>query len=233
MRGNKSSTLFKEIAWFEEALSNIPKQEIVLSFTTDLEFDQWILDKDFETCASCQKCDLGSQSLTGIFGEGTASSKLLVIGDYPSKREESLKRAFVDPAGILVRKILAKLGYKKSDVFFTHSVACRPSKRSPTKEERIECRWRIKKMYQTVRPKSILLLGKYAASICNLRGVEGNRGLVDPDNWGILHGFMDLKRVVLTQSHRDVIAQESEREQKKALRSLISDIRILKEDMDV
>jgi uracil-DNA glycosylase len=55
-----------------------------------------------EAAASCKGCDLWRDATQTVFGEGTASAEIVLVGEQPGDREDRAGRPFVGPAGRLL-----------------------------------------------------------------------------------------------------------------------------------
>jgi uracil-DNA glycosylase family 4 len=101
----------------------------------------------------------GAQSI--VFGEGNPESRIVFIGEAPGKEEDSCSRPFVGRSGRLLTSIIEECGFKRSSVFITNIVKCRPPKnRTPTKKE-IEINKNLLLQYELsiIQPTIIVTLG--------------------------------------------------------------------------
>src|SRR5512142_1478306 len=88
----------------------------------------------------CQKCALYHSRKKAVPGEGPADAEILFIGEGPGFYENEQGRPFVGPAGKFLDELLAVAGMKRSDVFITNVVKCRPpGNRDPEPEEVQTC----------------------------------------------------------------------------------------------
>lgn len=62
-----------------------------------------------------------------VFGEGTLSSQLAVVGEAPGKQEVEEGRPFVGNAGKLLDELLEEAGIDRSKVYVTNVVKVRPT----------------------------------------------------------------------------------------------------------
>src|SRR5215469_15824188 len=82
--------------------------------------------------AICTKCNLCKGRTKAVPGEGAPTAKVLFIGEGPGFHEDRQGRPFVGPAGQFLDELLASINLKRSDVFITNVVKCRPpSNRDP------------------------------------------------------------------------------------------------------
>jgi uracil-DNA glycosylase len=60
-----------------------------------------------------------------VFGAGSVTPRLFVIGEGPAERDETTGRPFSGPAGNLLTKALGEAGVSTDDVWFTNVLKCR------------------------------------------------------------------------------------------------------------
>ena len=88
----------------------------------------------------CTKCDLCKGRTKAVPGEGNPQAKILFIGEGPGFNEDKQGRPFVGPAGQFLEELLASINLKRSDVFITNVVKCRPpNNRDPEPGEIAAC----------------------------------------------------------------------------------------------
>src|SRR5258708_21170749 len=86
------------------------------------------------------KCDLCKNRKKAVPGEGNPHAKIFFIGEGPGFHEDQQGRPFVGPAGQFLEELLASINLKRSDVFITNVVKCRPpGNRDPLPEEINAC----------------------------------------------------------------------------------------------
>jgi uracil-DNA glycosylase len=95
-------------------------------------------------------------------GEGPVDAAILLVGEAPGNFEDQHGRPFCGHAGQFLDRLLERGGLKRSRVFITNSVKCRPpNNRSPSSNELQTCYecW-LQRQIEIVDPKVIVLLGK-------------------------------------------------------------------------
>src|SRR2546427_10241170 len=112
----------------------------------------------------CKLCGLWKLAETPFMKVRVSSGwtkRLLLVGEAPGQHEDRESgEAFTGPAGRIIRKLLAKAGYKRSDVVFANSVRCRPPKnRKPTMKEIRCCRPLLLRTIHNLNPVSLLYAG--------------------------------------------------------------------------
>jgi uracil-DNA glycosylase family 4 len=102
-----------------------------------------------------------------VFGEGTLSSRLAVVGEAPGKREVEEGRPFVGNAGKLLDELLEEAGIDRSKIYVTNVVKVRPTKedggrtrnRPPRAGEVREGVEVLREELDLLEPEALVLLG--------------------------------------------------------------------------
>lgn len=116
-----------------------------------------------KTVQVCRKCKLSGSRKQTVFGEGNSAARLMLIGEAPGEEEDKQGLPFVGKAGQLLDKILAAIGFQRSDVYIANILKCRPpSNRDPDPEEVAQCQPYLDQQIGCIRPKIILALGRVA-----------------------------------------------------------------------
>ena len=93
--------------------------------------------------ADCQDCPLGKTRHKLVFGKGSPTALIMLIGEGPGADEDRLGLPFVGRAGQLLDKILAAAQLPMEDVYIANVVKCRPpGNRLPNPAETAACRQR-------------------------------------------------------------------------------------------
>lgn len=111
----------------------------------------------------CQKCRLRSTCQQVVFGDGNINTDILFVGEGPGKDEDEQGLPFVGRAGQLLNKILEAAEFKRSEVYITNVVKCRPpGNRLPNPDEARECRNYLEAQIRIINPRIIVCLGAMA-----------------------------------------------------------------------
>jgi uracil-DNA glycosylase len=111
----------------------------------------------------CTKCDLSKNRTKTVPGEGNPHAKIFFIGEGPGFYEDQQGRPFVGPAGQFLEELLASINLKRSDVFITNVVKCRPpGNRDPLPEEISACNDYLDRQIAAINPQVIVTLGRYS-----------------------------------------------------------------------
>lgn len=120
----------------------------------------------------CKRCKLSKGRTTIVFGEGNPDARLMFIGEAPGREEDLQARPFVGDAGMLLTRLIEKMGFKRGDVYITNIVKCRPPmNRDPYDDEIERCRSFVEKEIEIINPEVIMCLGRISAQI--LIGYKG------------------------------------------------------------
>jgi uracil-DNA glycosylase family 4 len=112
----------------------------------------------------CIRCSLHSHRTHIVFGEGNPSARVVLVGEGPGREEDRLGRPFVGPAGKLLDRIIASMGWRRQEVYICNVIKCRPPRnRDPLPDEIDACGPFLRRQLQAIRPQAILALGSFAA----------------------------------------------------------------------
>jgi DNA polymerase len=118
-------------------------------------------------CSRCKLHTLGRKQV--VFGVGNPDADLMFVGEAPGADEDIQGEPFVGRAGQLLTKIIEAIGLRREDVYIANVIKCRPpGNRNPEPDEVEQCEPFLFRQIDTVKPKVIVALGKFAAQ-CLLR----------------------------------------------------------------
>ena len=115
--------------------------------------------------STCSKCDLCKGRTKAVPGEGNPHAKILFIGEGPGFHEDKQGRPFVGPSGQFLEELLKSINLKRSDVFITNVVKCRPPEnRDPLPGEVGACNDYLDRQIAALKPRVIVTLGRISMS---------------------------------------------------------------------
>ncbi len=129
------------------------------------------LDELRATALHCRRCGLCETATQTVWGEGSATARLMMVGEQPGDREDLEGRPFIGPAGQLLRAVMAEARIDPTQVWLTNAVkhfkfAPRGKQRlhrNPARREIEDCRWWLDLELALIRPQLVVALGASAA----------------------------------------------------------------------
>jgi len=126
--------------------------------------------EDFETLRStvlgCTACRLCEGRTNVVFGAGSPSARVMIVGEGPGREEDLRGEPFVGRSGQLMDKMLAHVGLSRSsNLYIGNMVKCRPPEnRDPRPDEVERCIGYLRNQVWLIRPKIIVCMGRVAAT---------------------------------------------------------------------
>ncbi len=126
----------------------------------------------------CEGCPLFRRATQTVFGAGSRSASLLLVGEQPGDQEDLAGKPFVGPAGRLLAELLSEAGIDRDDVYVTNAVkhfkwqqrGKRRLHAKPTAREVTACRPWLEAELESIQPVGVVCLGATAA-----QSLLGNR----------------------------------------------------------
>ncbi|WP_198533692.1 UdgX family uracil-DNA binding protein [Streptomyces odonnellii] len=187
-----------------------------------------------EAAAGCEGCPLHVGTTQTVFGSGSASARLVLVGEQPGDQEDRRGEPFVGPAGGVLRKALEEAGLDIGESYLTNAVkhfkytSTGPGKRRihkpPTLREVSACRPWLTAELRLIGPHVVVALGATAAKALfgpSFRVTKDRGALFSPGEWGDGTGG---KACALATIHPSAVLRSDERE--AAYAGLVSDLRV-------
>lgn len=187
-----------------------------------------------EAAHSCKGCDLYLDATQMVFGAGSATADLMLVGEQPGDQEDRAGEPFVGPAGKLLDKALAAAGVERQQLYVTNAVKhfkfTLPERgkqrihKTPSRTEVVACRPWLFAELMAVQPEVVVLLGATAAQ--SLMGREfrltAHRGevlhLPDSDD-------LAFDPQIVATAHPSSVLRGRPEDRGKAFDALVSDLR--------
>jgi uracil-DNA glycosylase family protein len=143
----------------------------------------------------CHGCPLYAPATQTVFGAGSASARVVIIGEQPGDKEDKVGQPFVGPAGKLLDGALEEAGIDRAAVYITNTVkhfkfverGKRRIHQRPGVREVRACRPWLDAEIEALAPATIVMLGATAAQ--NILGktflISKRRGEIVDTPWGI------------------------------------------------
>jgi uracil-DNA glycosylase len=124
-----------------------------------------------EAAAGCRACPLWQTGTQTVFGEGTRSAEVMLVGEQPGDREDREGSPFVGPAGRLLDEALVEAGIDRRLAYVTNVVkhfkwvgrGKRRIHQKPNWSEIAACRPWLEAELAVVQPRVLVCLGATAA----------------------------------------------------------------------
>lgn len=196
--------------------------------------DSLKLDELADAAHSCKGCDLYLDATQTVFGAGSATADLMLVGEQPGDQEDRAGEPFVGPAGRLLDKALAAAGVKRDRLYVTNAVkhfkftlperGKRRIHKTPSRTEVVACRpWLVAEL-MAVQPKVLMLLGATAAQSLMGSGfrLTAHRGevlhLPDSDD-------VAFDPQIVATAHPSSVLRGRPEDREEAFDALVSDLR--------
>lgn len=132
----------------------------------------------------CHKCPLVAARIQAVPGEGNHQAVVMFVGEGPGFEEDKQGRPFVGRSGQYLTETLEKVGIRRSHVYITNVVKCRPpGNRDPVPQEVEACGDYLARQVELINPRIIVTLGRFSmrrwfgqASITKIHGQLRNIG---------------------------------------------------------
>lgn len=119
-----------------------------------------------ERVSGCRACGLCETRNKTVFADGSATAKVMFVGEAPGADEDRTGTPFVGAAGQLLSKIIAAgMGLDRArDTYIANVLKCRPpGNRDPEPREKQACTPYLERQIQLVDPQIVIPLGRHAA----------------------------------------------------------------------
>lgn len=124
-----------------------------------------------EAAAGCTACDLYKLGTQTVFGAGTRSAEVMLVGEQPGDREDIAGEPFVGPAGRLLDDALEEAGIDRRKAYVTNVVkhfkwvgrGKRRIHKKPNMSEITACKPWLEAELKVVKPRALVCLGATAA----------------------------------------------------------------------
>lgn len=115
------------------------------------------------TANECHACPLWEGRTNVVFGDGSPTARVMIVGEAPGKNEDLQGCPFVGAAGKNLDVLLGLAGLRREDVYIANVLKCRPpGNRDPQVEEIQACAHFLHDQAKLVDPEVIVTLGNFA-----------------------------------------------------------------------
>jgi len=159
------------------------------------------LDQLRAAAHACRACPIGALATQAVCGEGPAGALHMLVGEQPGDQEDLAGRPFIGPAGQLLDRAMAQLGWARESVYLANAVkhfkyelrGKRRIHKTAGQREALACAHWLDSEIALVRPKALVALGATAA-----RSLLGRQVAVQTERGAWLHERGDGRPVFVT-----------------------------------
>lgn len=139
----------------------------------------------------CRGCDLFAKATQAVFGEGSKTARVILVGEQPGNEEDLQGHPFVGPSGGILDRALADASIERGEAYVTNVVkhfrfeerGKRRLHKKPSMAEIRACQPWLEAEIELLKPKVVVCLGATAAQAllgAKFRLMEG-RGVAIKD----------------------------------------------------
>jgi DNA polymerase len=179
--------------------------------------------------ADCRACPLWKDATQTVFGVGTRSAKLMLVGEQPGDREDIEGEPFVGPAGRVLSRALEEVAIDADDIYLTNAVkhfkwrprGKRRLHQTPRAGEIEACKPWLEAEIKIVKPAALLALGATAA-----KALFGSSVRITRDRGKLIDS--PLAPVATVTLHPSAILRLRDHDEREdALAGLVDDLRLV------
>jgi DNA polymerase len=121
------------------------------------------IQQEIGDCTRCPLAYAGRHKI--VFGDGSATARLMFVGEGPGADEDAQGLPFVGKAGQLLNNMIGAMGLARDQVYIANIVKCRPpGNRVPEPVEANTCSQFLLRQMDVVQPEVVVALGSTAAT---------------------------------------------------------------------
>lgn len=180
------------------------------------------LEKLRSAAAHCQGCPLYQRATQTVFGAGSRSARLMLVGEQPGDEEDIAGQPFVGPAGRLLDELLAEAEIDRREVYVTNAVkhfkwTPRGKKRlhgKPSSREIGACRPWLDAELEAVEPLAVVCLGATAA-----QALLGGAFRVTRERGKVFDFMGEHARWIMATYHPSAVLRSPDRDRRHEMRA--------------
>ena len=163
MKNLKNALLLKQLYQLKQLGYNYTSVNIFKEEEPDLTLPN-TLDSLEKQAKECHLCELSKSRNKVVFGEGSLTANVMIVGDAPSNSDDSAGKVFTGRSGDLLTKMLENvLGLSRKEVYITNVLKCRAlDTQSPSPTFAHTCHPYLLKQIELIQPRIIIAFGELA-----------------------------------------------------------------------
>lgn len=209
-------------------MSKLPERSALNYFPDEIDYPSLK-----EASRSCEGCDLYKIGTQTVFGEGSARSELMFVGEQPGDEEDLAGVPFVGPAGRLFNKALADAGIDREAAYVTNVVkhfkwiprGKRRLHQKPRASEIEACLPWLAAEMEVIKPRILVCLGATAA-----QALLGNEFRVTKERGMWLDSPM-AERVIATVHPSSILRAPDPETREMQYREFVADLSIVAREL--
>jgi len=181
-----------------------------------------------EAAHRCRGCPLFANATQTVFGRGSRSARVLLVGEQPGNEEDRRGEPFVGPAGGVLEEALKDSGIEPSDTYVTNVVKhfkwtprgkLRLHKKPSAREVNACLPW-LEKEIELIKPRVLVCLGATAAQALLGKDfkVSIRRGEMVPTHLA--------PHAVATVHPSSILRQQSHEDRHREMSRLVADLKV-------
>ena len=112
---------------------------------------------------NCMKCELWKTRKCAVPGEGFKGAKVMFIGEAPGSEEDEHGVPFIGQAGSVFDDLLRSIDARRTEVYTTNILKCRPPKNANPIENQIKtCTYWLDVQIDIMKPTVLVTMGNFA-----------------------------------------------------------------------
>jgi uracil-DNA glycosylase len=179
-----------------------------------------------EAAQRCRACPLFANATQAVFGEGSSTARVVLIGEQPGNEEDLAGHPFVGPAGVVLDKALAAAGIDRKSVYVTNAVkhfsweprGKRRIHKKPRTSEIKACHPWLGAELTRIKPAVIVCMGTTA-----VQSLLGPKVTIASAKQQVLDSAYGP--IVVTRHPSSVLRMREREERRAALDELVADLR--------
>ena len=200
------------------------------------------LDTLAAAAARCEGCELFRDATQTVFGQGSATATMMLVGEQPGDSEDKAGEPFVGPAGRLLDRALEEAGIDRSTVYVTNAVkhfrftttadSARRLHAKPSNRHVTACHPWLEAELTALTPEVVVALGAIAAQALlgpkfRVTQQHGQR-LEWPPLTGLFAGSpIPIGHVIATIHPSAVLRARTPADRETAYTQLVDDLRVV------
>jgi len=182
-----------------------------------------------EAARDCRGCPLYKHATQTVFGEGSRSARIVLVGEQPGHEEDLQGRPFVGPAGRILDEALEAAGLDRRETYVTNVVkhfkwvaqGKRRLHKKPGAREIGACLPWLEKEIELIEPEVMVCLGATAAQALLGRDfkVTARRGEVLPSRLA--------PHAVATVHPSSILRQQTSEDREREMKRFIVDLKVV------